>query len=201
MPFTSTKDTEFEDILKTNKRLIRATVKTHERTRTYVFIKLFEKAESEYEFQRRVSLTLQEFENLIENSAHKRSQFTEEETTKPFQAKNNNSDKIQKIFLRQTQATKMVEAMHERSQNYFKQFQKQFKIQIVEEKPTLSNTKVYALCVRFDSEVSSLVINYYQVMIGTTIFQQETLKQNQFFLRLVFLQLSNSNFRLRNFAG
>ena len=70
MPFTSTKDTEFGgcyfDISKTDKRLIRATVKTYERTGTYVFLKLFKKAESDYEFQQRVSLTVQEFENLIE---------------------------------------------------------------------------------------------------------------------------------------
>ena len=45
MPFTSTKDAEFGDcyfdIPKTDKRLIRATVKTYERTETYVFLKFF----------------------------------------------------------------------------------------------------------------------------------------------------------------
>ena len=91
MPFTSTKDTElgdcYFDILKTDKRLIRATVKTYERTGSYVFLKLFKKAESDYEFQQRVSLTVQELENLIENSADIRSQFTEEESTKPPPAK------------------------------------------------------------------------------------------------------------------
>ena len=53
MPFTSTKDTEFGDcyfdISETDKRLIRATVKTYEKTGTYVFLKLFKKAESDYE--------------------------------------------------------------------------------------------------------------------------------------------------------
>ena len=87
MPFTSTKDTEFGDcyfdISKTDKRLIRATVKTYERTGTYVLLKLFKKAESDYEFQQRVSLTVQEFENLIEKSA----ELTQEESTKPPPAK------------------------------------------------------------------------------------------------------------------
>ena len=91
MPFSSTKDTEFGDcyfdISKIDKRLIRATVKTYERTGTYVFLKLFKKAETNYEFQQRVSLTVQEFENLIEKSADIRSQFTEEESTKPPPAK------------------------------------------------------------------------------------------------------------------
>ena len=91
MPFTSTKDTEFGDcyfdISKTDKRLIRATVKTYERTGSYVFLKLFKKAESDYEFHQRVSQTVQEFENLIEKSADIRSQFTEEESTKPPPAK------------------------------------------------------------------------------------------------------------------
>ena len=43
MPFTSTKDTEFGDcyfdISKTDKRLTRATLKTYEKTGTYVFLK------------------------------------------------------------------------------------------------------------------------------------------------------------------
>ena len=91
MPFTSTKDTDFSDccfnISTTDKRLIRAIVKTYERTGTYVFLKLFKKAESDYEFQQRVSLTVQGFEKMIEKSADIRSQFTEEESIKPPPAK------------------------------------------------------------------------------------------------------------------
>ena len=91
MPFTCTKDTEFGDcyfdIWKTDKRLIRATVKTYERTGTYVFLKMFKKAESDYDFQQKVSITVKEFENLIEKSADIRSQFTQEESTKPPPAK------------------------------------------------------------------------------------------------------------------
>ena len=62
-------------------------MKTYERTGTYVFLKLFKKAESDYEFQQRVSLTVQEFENLIEKSADIRAQSTQEESTKPPPAK------------------------------------------------------------------------------------------------------------------
>ena len=74
MPFTSTKDTEFGDcyfdISKTDKRLIRATLKTYEKTGTYVFLKLFKKAAEEYEFEQRISLTPQEFGSLV-NTAEK----------------------------------------------------------------------------------------------------------------------------------
>ena len=91
MPFNSTKDTEFGDcyfdISKTDKRLIRATVKTYKRTRAYVFLKLSKKGEYDYEFQQRVSPTVQEFQNLIEKSGDIRSRFTEVESTKPPPAK------------------------------------------------------------------------------------------------------------------
>ena len=73
----------------------------------------------------------------------------------------------------------MVEPMYERSPNYFKQFQKQFKFQIVEEKRTLSNTNVYAVCAHFDSEFCGLVTNYYHVLLDTTTFGKETLERNQ----------------------
>ena len=72
MPFTSTKDTVFGDcyfdISKTDKRLIRAKLKTYERTGTYVFLKLFEKATDDYEFEQRISLTLGKFENLVSSA-------------------------------------------------------------------------------------------------------------------------------------
>ena len=74
MPFTSSKDTEYGDcyfdVSKTDKRLIRATLKTYEKTGTYVFLKLFKKAADEYEFEQRISLTLQEFGSLV-NTAEK----------------------------------------------------------------------------------------------------------------------------------
>ena len=58
MPFTSTKDTEYGDyyfdVSKTDKRLIRATLKTYEKTGTNAFLKLFKKAVEEYEFEQRI---------------------------------------------------------------------------------------------------------------------------------------------------
>ena len=45
MSFTATKDSQsgdqFFEISKTDKRLVRATVKTYEKTGSYVFLKLF----------------------------------------------------------------------------------------------------------------------------------------------------------------
>ena len=75
----------------------------------------------------------------------------------------------------------MVEAVYERSPNYFKQFQKQFKFQTVEGKPAFSNTNVYAVCAYFDSEFCCLVNNYYHVLLDATFFEMETLKRNQNF--------------------
>ena len=51
MPFSATKDSEFGDsyydISKTEKRLIMATLKTYEKTGTYVFLKLFKKVDDD----------------------------------------------------------------------------------------------------------------------------------------------------------
>ena len=72
MPFSATKDSEFGDsyydISKTEKRLIRATLKTYEKTGTYVFLKLFKKVDDDYEFQQRLSLTTEEFDKLIKKA-------------------------------------------------------------------------------------------------------------------------------------
>ena len=66
MPFTTEKDAEFGDahfdVSKSEKRLIRATIKSYEKTGSYVFLKLFKKAEHDYEFQQRITLTVEEFE-------------------------------------------------------------------------------------------------------------------------------------------
>ena len=52
MPVSATKDSEFGDSYydtsKTEKRLIRATLKTYEKTGTYVFLKLFKKVDDDY---------------------------------------------------------------------------------------------------------------------------------------------------------
>ena len=70
--FTATKDSEFGDccldISKAEKRLIRATFKTYEKTGTLVFLKLFKYVVEVYEFQQRISLTMDKFGNLIKKS-------------------------------------------------------------------------------------------------------------------------------------
>ena len=60
-------------------------------------------------------------------------------------------------------------------------FKNSSKFQIVEEKPTLSNTNVYAVCAYFDSEFCGLVTNHYHVLLHTTTFENEALKRNQNF--------------------
>ena len=77
MSFTADKDAEFGDVYfeisRTEKRLIRATVKSYENTGAYVFLKLFKKVDKEYELQQRITLTLDEFELLSKRSAKIRS--------------------------------------------------------------------------------------------------------------------------------
>ena len=72
MTFTAEKDAEFGDahfdISKSEKRLIRATIKSYEKTGSYVFLKLFKKAENDYEFQQGITLKLEEFEKLMKKS-------------------------------------------------------------------------------------------------------------------------------------
>ena len=69
MAFTSTKDTKIRnyyfDISKIDTGLIRALLKTYEKTGPYVILKLFEKATDDYEFEHRISLTFGEIENLV----------------------------------------------------------------------------------------------------------------------------------------
>lgn len=72
MSFTATKDSQsgdqFFEISKTDKRLVRATVKTYEKTGSYVFLKLFKKPEinsDDYKFEQRIGLTLDEFRTLV----------------------------------------------------------------------------------------------------------------------------------------
>ena len=95
MPFTAEKDAEFGDahfdVSKNEKRLIRVTLKTYERTGTYIFLKLFKKGEHDYEFQQRITLTLEEFEKLSKKTAKIRAAAQNsndiDSTTKPTPAK------------------------------------------------------------------------------------------------------------------
>ena len=71
-PFTSSIDKDlgdsFIDISKTERRLLRVTTKTYESTGTYLFLKLFKKeADGEFHIDQRVTLTVPEFQELINN--------------------------------------------------------------------------------------------------------------------------------------
>ena len=72
MVFTAGLYGEFEDahfdVSKNEKRLIRVTLKTYERTGTYLFLKLFKNGEHDYELQQRITLTLEEFEMLTKKT-------------------------------------------------------------------------------------------------------------------------------------
>ena len=100
MPFTSSKDTQFGDcyfdISQTEKRLVRATLKTYERTGTYVFLKLFRKAAEDYEFEQRTSLTLEEFGNLVKEAEKIRESSTQDFPSKQPQAKKQKFDQCSK---------------------------------------------------------------------------------------------------------
>ena len=79
------------DVSKNEKSLILATLKTYERTGFYIFLKLFRKAEHDYELQQRLTLTLEEFENLTKTTPKIRSAAQNsndnDSTTKPTPAK------------------------------------------------------------------------------------------------------------------
>ena len=96
MPFTSSKITHFGDcyfdISQTEKRLVRATLKKYERTGTYVFLKLFKKAAEDYEFEQRVSLTLEDFEVIVKKDEKIREATTEDSPSKPPPAKKQKFD-------------------------------------------------------------------------------------------------------------
>ena len=66
----------------------------------------------------------------------------------------------------------MVEAMFERSPSYFKQFQKQFKFLVTNEKINWSSVKNFAVCSHFDSEFCQLTTttstNHFHVLIDTS---------------------------------
>ena len=72
MNFTADQDAKFGDsfvdISKTEKRLVRATLKTYENSGTYVFIKLFKPNQQSGEFvvQQRLGLTLAELDQIAE---------------------------------------------------------------------------------------------------------------------------------------
>ena len=69
MSFTAREDKEYGDcyfdISNTEKRLIRATLKTCEITKTYVCLKFCKRKDNENEFEQRIFLTTEEFDKLM----------------------------------------------------------------------------------------------------------------------------------------
>ena len=96
MPFTSSKDKQFVDcyfdVSQTEKRLVKATLKTYERIGTYVFLKLFKKAAEDYEFEQEISLTLEKFENLVKKAEKIREAATQDFPSKPSPEKKRKFD-------------------------------------------------------------------------------------------------------------
>ena len=63
----------------------------------------------------------------------------------------------------------MVEAMYERSPSYFKQFQKQFKFKIVDQKPTdITSLNNYAVCPHFESDFCQIATNHFHLLIDSS---------------------------------
>ena len=75
-PFTSSNDKDFGDsfidISKTERRILRVTTKTYGSTGTCLFLKIFKKgADGEFYIDQRVTLTVPEFQELINNVENK----------------------------------------------------------------------------------------------------------------------------------
>ena len=72
LPVTAEEDAEFADahfgVSKSEKRLVRATIESYEKTGSYIFLNLFTKDVLDYEFQQRITLTPEEFEKLVKKS-------------------------------------------------------------------------------------------------------------------------------------
>ena len=75
----------------------------------------------------------------------------------------------------------MVEAMYERSPSYFKQFEKQLRFKIVDQKPTdITSLINYAVCPHFESEFCQIATNHFHLLIDSSTDIGST-KQNKSF--------------------
>ena len=71
--------------------------------------------------------------------------------------------------------------MYERSPSYFKQFQKQFRFKIVDQKPTgITSLIKYAVCPHFESEFCQIATNHFHLLIDSSTDIGST-KQNKSF--------------------
>ena len=60
---------EYIDITKSEKRLVRVSVKTYENTGSYITIKLLKNIDGDFKFNQRVTLTVSEFEKLTSQAS------------------------------------------------------------------------------------------------------------------------------------
>ena len=76
----------------------------------------------------------------------------------------------------------MVEAMYERSPAYFKQFQKNFRFFVSEEKPSSMFARNYAVCMHFENGYCELLpSNHYHVLFDVSEVSTEILKRNKLY--------------------
>ena len=76
----------------------------------------------------------------------------------------------------------MVEAMYERSPAYFKQFQKNFRFFVSEEKPSSMFARNYAVCMHFENGYCELLpSNHYHVLLDVSDVSTEILKRNKLY--------------------
>ena len=72
MSFNADTDSKFGDsfidISKTEKRLVRATLKRYEPNGTYVFLKVFKKSDTEYKIYQRLTMHIDEFKCLLQSA-------------------------------------------------------------------------------------------------------------------------------------
>ena len=143
-----------------------------------MFLKAFKKTAENYEFEHRISLTVQVFGNLVNtaeiclNRQFKNiQQNTVEKNRQPIKGLNFNT------------RARMVEAMYKRSPSYFEQFQKQHSVKIVDQKPTdITSLIIYAVCPHFESEICQIATNtnHFYLLIDSSTDIGST-KQNKSF--------------------
>ena len=121
MPFTLTNNTEagdcYCDTSETDKHLIRSTLKTNEKTWIHVFLKLFQKATDDFEFEQRIRKLLENLKIWSErqSSYRTRCRISSYQQNQHWQRKQNLMRKL---------LTTMVEALFGRSPNYLNNFRK-----------------------------------------------------------------------------
>ena len=76
----------------------------------------------------------------------------------------------------------MVEAMYERSSAYFKQFQKNFRFFVSDEKPCSMFARNYAVCMHFENGLFEVLpSNHYHVLFDVSDVSTEILKRKKLY--------------------